>query len=229
VVDISERMQVPIDLPAAAQVVALGGAVNRRATIQPKANDCNWVVVPNLWGGLIMPPGYLKSPLIQASTDPLSRIQSIYRNEHEMALENYKRAKEMFDIKHAAWKELSKAAVKKPTSNAAPDRPEDEPQEPTMRRLIVNDATFEALHQVMDENPAGVLVVRDELTGWWSQLDRDGRQGERAFCLQAWSGDTGYLMDRIGLCPALLHEYVGWHSARPPSVLFGGCAQGWAE
>jgi len=62
----------------------------------------------------------------------------------------------------------------------------------------VNDATFEALHQTMSENPAGILVIRDELTGWWSQLDRAGREGERAFCLQAWNGDTGHTIDRIG-------------------------------
>jgi putative DNA primase/helicase len=50
----------------------------------------------------------------------------------------------------------------------------------------------------MSENPAGILVIRDELTGWWSQLDRSGREGERAFCLQAWNGDTGHTIDRIG-------------------------------
>lgn len=50
----------------------------------------------------------------------------------------------------------------------------------------------------MSENPAGILVIRDELTGWWSTLDRAGREGERAFCLQAWNGDTGHTIDRIG-------------------------------
>jgi putative DNA primase/helicase len=79
-----------------------------------------------------------------------------------------------------------------------PDRPEGEPNEPKLRRLIVNDATFEAMHQTMNENPAGILVIRDELTGWWSQLDRAGREGERAFCLQAWNGDTSHTIDRIG-------------------------------
>jgi putative DNA primase/helicase len=100
----------------------------------------------------------------------------------------------------------------------------EEPQEPTLRRLIVNDATFDALHQTMNENPAGILVIRDELTGWWSQLDRAGREGERAFCLQAWNGDTGHTIDRIGrgtvyvphccmsmfggIQPARLHSYL---------------------
>ena len=31
-----------------------------------------------------------------------------------------------------------------------------------------------------------------------SQLDRAGREAERAFCLEAWNGDTGYTIDRIG-------------------------------
>jgi len=78
-----------------------------------------------------------------------------------------------------------------------PVRPIDEAKAPTLRRLIVNDATFEALHEIMVENPAGVLFIRDELTGWWAQLDRPGREGDRAFFLQAWNGDTGHDTDRI--------------------------------
>jgi hypothetical protein len=46
--------------------------------------------------------------------------------------------------------------------------------------------------------PAGIFVIRDELTGWRSQLDRAGREGERTFCLEAWNGDTGHTVDRIG-------------------------------
>jgi putative DNA primase/helicase len=67
-----------------------------------------------------------------------------------------------------------------------------------LRRMTVNDATFEALHQTMSENPAGILVIRDELTGWLSQLERAGREGERAFCLEAWNGDSSFTVDRIG-------------------------------
>ncbi|MCC6486392.1 MAG: DUF3987 domain-containing protein [Candidatus Hydrogenedentes bacterium] len=196
VADVTERMQVPMDYPAVVMVLCLAGAVNRRAVIQPKANDTGWVIVPNLCGGIIAPPGFMKSPVIQAATRPLNQIQTEWRHEHEEALKDYARAKEEHELRRAAWKEQYKAASKK--GNAAPDRPEDEPEEPKLRRLIVNDATFEALHQTMSENPAGILVIRDELTGWWSQLDRAGREGERAFCLQAWNGDTGHTIDRIG-------------------------------
>jgi putative DNA primase/helicase len=194
--DVADRMQVPMDYPAVVIVLCLAGAVNRRATIQPKARDTGWVVVPNLWGGIIAPPGFMKSPVIQAACRPLIQIQTDWRREHESNLEEYSQAIEEWELKKSAWKELSKAKFKK--GHSALDPSPQAPREPTLRRLIVNDATFEAMHQTMNENPAGIFVIRDELTGWWSQLDRAGREGERAFCLQAWNGDTGHTIDRIG-------------------------------
>jgi putative DNA primase/helicase len=195
-VDIAERMQVPLDYPAVSLVLCLAGAVNRRATIQPKANDTGWVVVPNLWGGIIAPPGFMKSPVIQAATRPLLAIQTDWRGEHEEAMAEHARAVEEWELKKSVWCQEYKKSVKQ--SLPAPERPPDQPMPPVCRRLIVNDATFEALHQTMAENPAGVFVIRDELTGWWAMLDRAGREGERAFCLQAWLGDTGHTIDRIG-------------------------------
>jgi Protein of unknown function (DUF3987) len=194
--DIAERMQVPIDYAAVVTVLCLAGAVNRRAQIQPKASDHSWIVIPNLWGGIIAAPGLLKSPLIQAVTRPLHNVQELWRQEYQQAEADYERAKEEYEIRHTAWRELFKSSVKKKTAHAA--WTENEPPQPKLKRLIVNDATVEALHETLNDNPAGVLVIRDELTGWWSQLDRQGREGERAFFLQAWNGDTSHTIDRIG-------------------------------
>jgi hypothetical protein len=72
VTDLSERMQVPIDLPAAAAITVLSGAINRRATVQPQQHDTSWIVVPNLWGCLIAPAGFMKSPVLGEVTRPLS-------------------------------------------------------------------------------------------------------------------------------------------------------------
>ena len=196
VLDISDRMQVPLDFPAVVEVISLAGVVNRRAVIQPKANDDSWVVVPNLWGAPIAPPGFMKSPVITATTRPLLQIQAEWRNEYENALRDFALEKEEYDLRRAVYRDLYKASAKK--RNAAPERPEDGPREPRLRRLVVNDATFEALHQTMSENPAGILVIRDELIGWFAQLDKHGREGERAFCLSAWNGDTSHTIDRIG-------------------------------
>ena len=102
VADVTERMQVPMDYPAVVMVLCLAGAVNRRAGIQPKANDTGWVIVPNLWGGIIAPPGFMKSPVIQAATRPLNQIQTEWRHEHEEALKDYAREREEYELRRAA-------------------------------------------------------------------------------------------------------------------------------
>jgi putative DNA primase/helicase len=194
--DVADRMQVPIDYPAAVVVLCLAGAVSRRANIRPKANDSGWVVVPNLWGGIIAPPGFMKSPVIHAITRPLNQIQDELRSEYEAALAEHESALEEADLRKAAWKEEYKRNAKK--GKAVPERPAGAPAKPTLQRLIMNDSTFEAMHQTMSENQAGILMIRDEFTGWFSALDREGREGERAFCLSAWNGDTSHTIDRIG-------------------------------
>lgn len=196
VLDVAERMQVPVDYPAVVAVLSLAGAVNRRAKIQPKANDTDWVEVPNLWGGIVAPPGFMKSPVIQAITRPLARIDNEWRQADDEAQAGYEGECEEFELRRSAWREQFKANSKK--GGVAPPRPDAPPSPPKRRRLIVNDLTFESLHEIMRDNPAGVLQVRDELTGWLSQLDKPGSERDRGFYLQAWNGSSPYTVDRIG-------------------------------
>jgi hypothetical protein len=194
--DTAERMQVPLDYPAVVAVLCLAGVTNRRAAIQPKAEDTSWIVVPNLWGGIIAPPGLMKSPVISAVTQPLTRIESRWRADHESAMRGYRQQQEEADLRLSVWREQYKAAQKR--GEDAPMRPDDSIAEPVCGRLITQDATSEKLHEIMRDNPAGVLLIRDELSGWLATLDKPGREGERGFFLSAWNGDTGYTMDRIG-------------------------------
>jgi hypothetical protein len=194
--DVSERTQTPPDYAAAAAVVALAGCVNRRASIQPKAMDDSWRVVPNLWGAIVAPPGYMKSPILHAMTAPLNQIEDFWRADHKNRLAEFESAKVEAEIRQASWRELYKKALKE--EKDLPIRPDDSLGPPAERRLITTDSTFEKLHEILSQNPAGILTVRDELTGWLAGLDREGREGERGFFLQAWSGDASYTIDRIG-------------------------------
>lgn len=194
--DVTERMQTSVDFVAAATVVALAGSVNRRATIQPKEQDNGWVVVPNLWGANVGSPGLLKSPLLNTVTSHLREIDELLRQEHQGLLEEFELENEKVQLQVASWRELYKRATKK--GAPPPIRPDDTLKAPARMRVIVADATFEKLHEILAENPAGVLVIRDELTGWVAELDRLGREGERAFFLSAWNGDTPHTIDRIG-------------------------------
>jgi len=194
--DVSERMQTPLDYAAAAAVLALAGCVNRRAIVCPRAEDTSWMVVPNLWGAIVGPPGVMKSPVLRAITLPLSHIEQLWRAEHSEASSEYQAAKEEAELRHQAWREECKRAFK--SNKPTPIQPDNTVSLPAQKRLVLTDATFEKLHEILGENPAGVLFIRDELTGWLAQLDKQGREGERGFFLQAWNGDAGFNIDRIG-------------------------------
>jgi hypothetical protein len=76
ILDVAERMQVPVDYPAAVMLVVLGGAIGRRAIIQPKAKDSEWVEVPNTYGAIIGPPSDLKSPVIQQVVTHVEKVET---------------------------------------------------------------------------------------------------------------------------------------------------------
>lgn len=72
IADIAERMQISPDLPAIGAITALSAAIGRRVQIMPKAHD-DWTVIPNLWGVVVAPPGYMKSPALSEVMKPLHR------------------------------------------------------------------------------------------------------------------------------------------------------------
>lgn len=221
-------MQVPLDYPAVAMMLTLAGAINRRARIQPKENDTTWQVVPNLWGAIIGPPGYMKSPVIDAAIRPLVMVERQWRAETDVEVAKYRSAQEAWSIRNSIYKQEMKKRIS--ALKAAVD-PGPKPARPVARRLVVNDATPEKLHEIMRDNPAGVFVIRDELTGWLADLDKAGREGERALHLTAWNGDTSFTVDRIkrgsifvegccesilgGIQPEMLKRYLNSHGKTP--------------
>ena len=54
-----------------------------------------------------------------------------------------------------------------------------------VRQLITNDTTYPAVPDRLIDNPAGMLILSDELSGWWASLDRRGNERERGFSWRA--------------------------------------------
>lgn len=194
--DVAYRMQVPLDFPAAVAVATLAGVCGRRALMQPKEHDSSWLIVPNLWGGIVADPGMMKTPVIATVTAPARGVEADWRVDHAEAMREYEAAQEHAKLDKAVWAERYKRASKK--GQALPTKPESSTSEPLQRRLIAVDATFESLQCLLAQNPAGLFVSRDELTGWLASLERQGRESERAFYLECWAGDTSFTIDRIG-------------------------------
>ena len=51
---------------------------------------------------------------------------------------------------------------------------------------------------MLRDNPFGLLIMRDELAGLLASWEKEGREGDRAFYLEAWNGSSSFDTDRIG-------------------------------
>jgi hypothetical protein len=74
----------------------------------------------------------------------------------------------------------------------------EEKQEPVEPRYKTNDATIEKLVELMQQNPRGILYFRDEMVGAFKRWESPGREQDRAFHIEAWSGNGSHTDDRIG-------------------------------
>lgn len=196
--DIAERLQVPLEFPAVAALVALASVIGNQVRIRPKARD-DWTVTPNLWGAVVGRPGAMKSPALDEALKPLRRLILAAEEAHTTAMGGWLFTKESYQATLTATRDKMKQAAKKGDSlegfrdvlsTSAPDAP-------TERRYLVNDATVEKLGELLTENPYGLLLFRDELTGWLRALDDERRANDRAFFLEAWNGNGSYTYDRI--------------------------------
>lgn len=75
---------------------------------------------------------------------------------------------------------------------------EEPPLEPKRKRYKTQDATIEKLGELLIDNPQGLLLYRDELSGWLNSFDKNGRESDRHFYLESWSGKESFDVDRIG-------------------------------
>ena len=196
--DISERMQCPIDFPAIASIIVLGVVIGKKIGICPKRND-SWLVVPNLWGYIVGRPSLMKTPSVKEALNILYSVESSKKEEFEEKLSEFKEQSEVLKIKQTLAKEKIKTDLKKTATADETDRKilSEKIEEPKRRRFIVNDATVEKLGEILADNPNGVLLFRDELNGFFKSLTKEGKEMDRAFYLEAWDGTGKFTYDRI--------------------------------
>jgi hypothetical protein len=204
IMDEAERMPCPPDFIAAAAIVMISSIVGARCGVRPKSHD-SWTVVPNLWGGVVGLPSTKKSPAIATAMKLLGRLIEIVQKSHEHELQEHAIKKAIHDIKVKAMEARLTAAVKsgkgedpEKVARALQELREEEPTPPLVPRFKSNDSTVEKLGELLRDNPRGLLIVRDELVGLMASWEREGREGDRAFFLEAYNGDQSFDTDRIG-------------------------------
>jgi hypothetical protein len=155
---------------AMAVLTVVAGAMHAETYV--RAGD-GWEEKPILCIALVGPPSAMKSPIIQKATAPLRKI------DHQRDA--------TWRQQHANWKQNKASAG----TNAGPC-----PAKPG--RLLIQDSTPEKLAEILSRDPAGALMVQDELAALFGSFERySSGQASRAFYLSSWNGGP-FLKDRVG-------------------------------
>jgi hypothetical protein len=196
--DIAERMQVPADFAAVPAMIAAGSVIGNRIAIRPKAHD-DWQEVPNLWGMIVGRPGVLKSPTTGQAMKPLGSLAAAAHDAWQTELADWKADADLRDLRTEARKAALRQALKgNPSADVSSLRGGDDATEPTCRRYRTNDTGYQALGELLIQNPRGLIVERDELLSLLHSLDREDASEARGFFLSSWNGLDSYTFDRIG-------------------------------
>lgn len=204
VTDEANRMPCPPEFVTIAAIVAIGSLIGTQCAIQPKRLD-NWVVLANLWGAIVGSPSAKKSPAISAGLKPLDFLTALQGKRHSQEIQNF----ETQMVVQQAREEAVQARIRAAAKDNQKGDPEEIAQEllqlkqnsaapPSKRRYKTNDSTIEKIGELLVDNPSGMLVLRDELTGLLAMMEKAGHEGDRAFYLEAWNGTSSYDTDRIG-------------------------------
>ncbi len=228
--DAAERANVHREFIAIPAIVSAGSLIGRTVGIYPKRYD-DWLEVANLWGAIVGPPSVMKSMALEEGTLHLRRLSVRERQAFEASEADREADTEILKLriatlkKSATGKRGDPASIRLELTQLMRELKDSEEGE-TEKRYLTNDATIEKLGELLKENPRGLLMMRDELTGWLKTLDKPGRENERPFYLEAWNGKGSHSIDRIGrgslFVPALtLGVLGGIQPAKLMSYIYG--------
>jgi hypothetical protein len=101
--------------------------------------------------------------------------------------------------------------------------PETRGLRPTRETVYVCDVNTEKLAEILQDNPRGVALIRDELTGWVASMNQyraHGRGADRQFYLSAWAGERVHVDRKNRDEPVFAaHPFVGVIGGLPPDLL----------
>ena len=134
----------------------------------------SWFVPPILWSALIGESGTQKSPPLRAVFKSLKQRQQDQIEQHCGAMAKFN--DDLADFK----RELR--AFEKSGEGTRPT----EPERPVCERCLVSDTTIEGLVPILQQNPRGVILQRDELVGWIGGFDKYSKAGNASTDAAHW-------------------------------------------
>lgn len=171
--NVSAAFDIAPEAIATAALTVLSSAVGNTIRVSPKQG---FYVPPFLWAAIVLPTGSGKSPAVNEITAPIRKKQS-------EAYLVYKEKMKEYEIEMVAFRRDK-------------DKSSPMPELPTLEQFYVSDTTVEALSDVFETTPRGVLNYQDELSGLITGLDQyKGKGNDRQHYLDLFNA-TSWKIDR---------------------------------
>ena len=189
-------MGAPESLMAMAALGACMAAVDKRISIKPQQST-GWREHPVLWLMGVGDPSVKKSPVRSLAFREITNIEKNSASEANKKQRRYDLEMKVFKKREADFiKELNKG-------DALIDDAPEPPIKPEGMRFTVETTTIEALMRTAANNPAGLVLNSDELSGWFGAMDaysggsNGGASKDRALWLHAYNSQATTI-DRVG-------------------------------
>lgn len=198
IIDVAETMNRPLEMITVPALAGFSGLIGRRAVIHPKKYDSRFEVAANVWGAIIAEPGQMKTPAINEGLSPIRAIENDLAEKFNAEFKEHQNKELFFDIQIEELEKQLREKIKKgdPSVDEIKEKMiplcHEKKNTPVKQRLTYNESTPQALIELLRENPNGLTLTKDELTGFLYGLDQKGRETERPFYLEAWNGNSAY-------------------------------------
>ena len=184
-------------------LACLGQTISSKRVIQLKPDWCEPSVI---WGAIIGESGTHKSPALRLGTEMLRDRQLKKIESDNERMDEFEYAKKRLKIDLKIWEKQAEQAAKDGTP--PPPMPR-EPEEPVCARYFTTDATVEAIVLLLSRQSGGLLMLRDELSGWLRGMGeyKKGSKGgsDLGHWLSFWNADS-VQKDRAGSKPLTVRQ-----------------------
>jgi hypothetical protein len=153
----------PVDYLGLSTLAAVSAAIGDTRRIVIKKD---WTEGAAVFAMIIGGPASKKSPAMNLALRPVRERQMAHKAEYE-------RQKEEYEVKLANWKQED-------------NQDDEKPRKPVLGRTYADDTTVERLADILNENRRGLLIIKDELSGWlgaMNQYKQGGKGADRQFWL----------------------------------------------
>jgi DNA-binding winged helix-turn-helix (wHTH) protein len=157
-----------------------------------------WTAATTFWFAVVGETGVMKTHPVNQMVEPVKNIDRKSKTEYDFKMEI-----------HEAMDEKTKKQNRKPD----------------YRQIMVSDSTLEALHYIHRINPRGLGYHKDELVGFFNDMNKYRKGSDEQFWLESYNNKS-YVINRVTKEPLMIDNImINIIGGIQPSILTGIASQ----